>query len=102
MSERQEKLRVLRNELTELDWRRGELVAEIRQVQNEIAAEESHDCSEINIHSPEADKIRLFRDLFAGRTNVFPIRFESRGTGLSARGLWQLLRLRGDFVCTGC
>lgn len=83
MSERQEKLRVLRNELTELDWRRGELVVEIRQVQNEIAAEESHDSSEINIHSPEADKIHLFRDLFAGRPDVFPIRFESRRSGRS-------------------
>lgn len=74
---------MLRDELVELDQRRVKLVAEIQQVQNEIAAGQSPDSSEVNAHSPEADKIRLFRELFAGRTNVFPIRFESRKSGRS-------------------
>jgi len=35
----------------------------------------------VNHHSPAAAKIALFRDLFRGRDDVYPRRFESRKTG---------------------
>jgi len=35
----------------------------------------------VNHHSPPAAKIALFRDLFRGRDDVYPRRFESRKTG---------------------
>lgn len=37
----------------------------------------------IDHHSPSAEKIALFRDLFRGRCDVYPRRFESRRTGRS-------------------
>src|SRR5499427_5558981 len=37
----------------------------------------------INQDSPAAIKIDLFRSLFRGRTDVYPVRFESRKTGKS-------------------
>ena len=37
----------------------------------------------INQDSPAAVKIALFRSLFRGRTDVYPVRFESRKTGKS-------------------
>ena len=83
MSDQTAQLEELRAALTKLDQRRAELVAEIQQIYNEIAAEQSPDSSEVNAHSPEADKIHLFRELFAGRTDVFPVRFESRKSGRS-------------------
>lgn len=83
MSDKQKKLNLLRKELSGLDQHRAKLVAEIQQVQNEIKDEQSHDSSGINSRSPEAEKIELFRDLFAGRADVFPVRFESRKSGRS-------------------
>jgi hypothetical protein len=35
----------------------------------------------VNHHSPPVAKIALFRDLFRGREDVYPRRFESRRTG---------------------
>lgn len=35
----------------------------------------------VNHHSPPSAKIALFRDLFRGRDDVYPRRFESRKTG---------------------
>ncbi len=37
----------------------------------------------VDQHSPAPAKIALFRSLFRGREDVYPLRFESRGTGRS-------------------
>src|SRR5215510_11778953 len=37
----------------------------------------------VNQHSPPEAKIALFRSLFRGREDVYPLRFESRKTGKS-------------------
>lgn len=37
----------------------------------------------ISAESPAQDKIALFRSLFRGRDDVYPVRFESRRTGRS-------------------
>lgn len=59
-------------------------------------------------HSPEADKIAIFRSLFRGRDDVYPRRFESRRTGRSGyqpacgnewvRGICEKPRIR----CSEC
>jgi hypothetical protein len=77
MSDSAKRINELRAQLVGLDQRRAELVAEIQQIQKEIAVEQDPDSCEINAHSPEGDKIRLFRELFAGRSDVFPVRFNA-------------------------
>ncbi|VGO22572.1 TOTE conflict system archaeo-eukaryotic primase domain-containing protein [Pontiella sulfatireligans] len=76
MSEREEQLEKLNRELAELDRRRCGLVAEIGKLQ---ASGEKIPVSGrvVSRFSPE-EKIQLFRNLFSGRDDVFPRRFESR------------------------
>jgi hypothetical protein len=62
----------------------------------------------VNLHSPPAEKIALFRALFRGREDVYPLRFESRKTGRAgyspacgnewARGICEKPRLK----CSAC
>lgn len=62
----------------------------------------------MNHHSPPAEKIALFRSLFRGREDVYPLRFESKKTGKSgyqpacanqwARGLCDMQRVK----CADC
>ena len=62
----------------------------------------------ISQNSPAADKIALFRSLFRGREDVYPVRFESRKTGRTgyqpacanewARGLCEKPRIK----CADC
>lgn len=64
--------------------------------------------SPVDVRSPAADKIALFRSLFRGRDDVYPRRFESRRTGRSGyqpacgnewvRGVCEKPRLR----CSEC
>ena len=83
MSDQTAQLEELRAALRKLDQRRAELVAEIQQIHNEIVAKQSPEPSEVNAHSSEAKKTGLFRELFAGRPDVFPVRFESWKSGRS-------------------
>jgi len=78
-------LNILRQELTEIDLRRAELVAHIRTLQAEDAAAKEVPMSGngISNHSTEEEKIHLFRELFSGRDDIFPRRFESRKSGRS-------------------
>lgn len=39
--------------------------------------------SEVTAASPPTQKVRLFRELFSGRADVFPVRWENSGTGRS-------------------
>jgi hypothetical protein len=77
--------------LTELERERAEIVAEIntlRSVQSEgIAAikmvPSARAENPIDRNSTIKQKIALFRQLFRGRSDVFPIRWENRTTGRS-------------------
>jgi hypothetical protein len=77
--------------LTALERERVEIVAEIntlRSVQSEGSAATKVVLSgkagdPIDRHSPIEKKIALFRRLFRGRSDVFPIRWENRTTGRS-------------------
>lgn len=74
----------LQRSLAQLEQKRAELIAEIQELR---AATEAANIPEsgngVFLHSPQADKIHLFRNLFAGRDDVFPRRFESRKSGRS-------------------
>jgi len=77
--------------LTALERERAEIVAEIsalRSVPNEgTAAVKVIPSERVGVpadrHSPIEQKIALFRRLFRGRADVYPIRWENRATGRS-------------------
>jgi hypothetical protein len=77
--------------LTELERERAEIVAEIntlRSVQSEGGAPikvvpSAKDGNHIDRNSTIKQKIALFRRLFHGRSDVFPVRWENRTTGRS-------------------
>lgn len=78
-------LQQLRDELSRLDQRRLEVVAEIQKLQESLIKYDLKPKIEgaIDTQSSEAEKIQLFRELFSGRDDVFPLRFESRKSGCS-------------------
>lgn len=61
-------VRSLRERLKALDCERQALMLRLRDLESRGA-------------STPADKIGLFRKLFAGRTDVFPVRWENPRTG---------------------
>lgn len=76
--------------LTSLERERAEIVAEInalRPVQNErtaaVKVSSGRAGDPTDRHSPIEKKIALFRRLFRGRSDVFPIRWENRTMGRS-------------------
>lgn len=78
-------LKQLRDELAKLNQRRLEVVAEIQKLQEFRIKPDATPKMEgtIDAQSSEAEKIYLFRKLFSGRDDVFPLRFESQKSGRS-------------------
>lgn len=84
MADDERRLDDLQQALAQLERQRAELVAEIQELRAATdAANIPESGNGVFYHSPEADKIHLFRSLFAGRDDVFPRRFESRKSGRS-------------------
>lgn len=84
MNDKNLHLERLSQELALLDQKRSELAAQIQQLQAERNVSKiSKSGNAINAHSSETAKIRLFREIFSGREDVFPLRFESRKSGRS-------------------
>jgi len=84
MPEPLEQLKKLQRELAEIDRQRRGVVAEVQKLRAILSAENVPESgTPVRAHSPERDKIRLFRSLFSGRDDVFPRRFESRKSGRS-------------------
>lgn len=54
--------------------------------------------AEVTAASPSAMKVGLFRKLFSGRTDVFPIRWENSGTGRSGYAA----ACQNEWVCGVC
>src|SRR3982074_3029919 len=85
------KITKLMTRLTALERERAEIIAEIETLQSApseqtaaikvIPSEKAGDPTDRN--SPIEKKIALFRRLFRGRSDVFPIRWENRTTGRS-------------------
>jgi len=92
--------------LTALERERAEILAEIntlRSVRSEEAATiravpsaKAGDPTDRN--SPIEKKIALFRRLFRGRSDVFPIRWENRMTGGAATHLLARMSGSGGFA----
>jgi hypothetical protein len=79
----------IRQRLTALDAERTELERALTSLEQKLAfvrpSEESSlfAGAPVTNSSPAAEKVALFRRLFAGRTDVFPVRWENRKTGRS-------------------
>jgi superfamily II DNA or RNA helicase len=78
----------IRRRLTDLDAERGRLERELEALEQELtsrssASERPSFVTPVTNNSPSTEKIELFRRLFAGRPDVFPIRWDNRKTGRS-------------------
>jgi hypothetical protein len=93
----------------------GELKAKIASLQMELAAlsamANSAPALSPDTWAPQtpADKVKLFRSLFRGRTDVFPVRFVSKKTGrggyapaCSNKWLPELCLLKSGGKCSDC
>lgn len=70
----------LRARLTELEAERSTLIERLERLRGRQLPAAG---VAITVESSAAEKIALFRGLFSGRTDVFPIRWEKRNTGKS-------------------
>jgi hypothetical protein len=78
-------------ELTKLNTRRAQLLIQIKELQQEKASSQqvlenqpaSIKLPLVTNQSSQEAKIVLFRNLFRGREDVYPRRFESKKTGKS-------------------
>jgi hypothetical protein len=93
-TDRDDEIEAIRQRLRTIEVEREQLVARLRDL--ELArvrvAQDEHGPPDtrapataptVTNTSPAADKIALFRGLFAGRTDVFPFRWENAKTGRS-------------------
>lgn len=73
----------LRARLTELEAERSTLIERLERLRGRQSLGDESPASgvPITVESSAAEKIALFRRLFSGRTDVFPIRWENRNTG---------------------
>ena len=74
--------------LAELDAERAQLQRDMAALERRLAAEltvkqPSFENAPVTNTSPSPEKVKLFRSLFAGRPDVFPVRWENRKTGRS-------------------
>ena len=106
-SKSRRKLSELRKRLAALDGERAAIIAEIEALHLAAIEEASSSYAAsdqpgggVHMHSPIQAKIALFRRLFQGRRNVFPVRWENvksgrNGCSPACRNEWR----RG--VCNG-
>ena len=73
----------IRERLARLAVERQTLQTRLAELQTEESSEANNDphLGRVNNHSPAADKIALFRSLFRGRDDVYPMRWENARTG---------------------
>src|SRR6185437_3308330 len=74
----------IRERIAELDAERAALSRELVQLtRREPAPAPNAEAPPVTVASPAAHKVALFRSLFAGRADVFPLRWENSRTGRS-------------------
>jgi hypothetical protein len=80
----------VRGRLADLDVERSQLQREAAALEARLSAEHvpavkqpSFENAPVTNASPSHQKVELFRRLFAGRPDVFPVRWENRKTGRS-------------------
>jgi hypothetical protein len=81
--QRQDEASRIRAQLEAIDIERLRLVARLREIERERKPSPPSLAAIVTNESPAADKIALFRRLFAGRTDVFPARWENPKSGRS-------------------
>jgi hypothetical protein len=82
--QRQDEASRIRAQLEAIDIERLRLEARLREIESEQEPSPPASLAAIVTNeSPAADKIALFRRLFAGRTDVFPARWENPKSGRS-------------------
>jgi hypothetical protein len=98
----------IRQQLQALDLERQRLAARLGELERACAKQPKPPANKPAVanSSPAAEKIALFRRLFAGRTDVFPVRWQNPKTGRSGyapacanewvRGVCGKLRAPGD------
>jgi superfamily II DNA or RNA helicase len=89
-SDTEAELARVRARLTDLDAKRQQLQLEMASLEERLAAEctpsvkrPSFESAPVTNASSSHEKVDLFRRLFAGRPDVFPVRWENRKTGRS-------------------
>ncbi|HEX5055766.1 MAG TPA: DEAD/DEAH box helicase family protein [Gammaproteobacteria bacterium] len=75
------KILALKQRLKKLDQERAQIVDELEQLEQKQITHKPGDSAEINQNSPSKIKIQLFRNLFRGREDVYPKRWENSKTG---------------------
>ena len=79
-----ENIAILRAQLAALEEQCLALKRRIERLEPPVArSPASMSPAEVTAASPSASKVSLFRKLFAGRTDVFPVRWENSSTGRS-------------------
>jgi superfamily II DNA or RNA helicase len=79
----------VRRRLAELDGERAKLTHELEMLEQKLKSDEHlseqplHADAAVTNNSLSTEKVDLFRRMFAGRTDVFPVRWENRKTGRS-------------------
>src|SRR6185295_4533975 len=82
--QRQDEASRIRAQLEAIEIERLRLVARLREIEREQKPSPPPSlAATVTNGSPAADKIALFRRLFAGRTDVFPARWENSKSGRS-------------------
>jgi superfamily II DNA or RNA helicase len=87
--EAEQEIARIRQRLTALDAERVELETALATLEQKLTSVRLSDKpspfvgAPITNSSPSADKVALFRSLFAGRPDVFPVRWENRKAGRS-------------------
>jgi hypothetical protein len=75
------RLRLLEAERVQLETRLGELERRPSSAAHADVSASMSPSGRVTATSSVADKIALFRHLFAGRSDVFPVRWSNRTTG---------------------
>jgi hypothetical protein len=83
MEDGSESVAFLRAKLAALEEERLALKRRIEHLESPAQSSVPKSSVEITASSPSAQKIKLFRGLFSGRLDVFPVRWENSGTGRS-------------------
>lgn len=82
--EKQQRIEALQAELARIEVRRQDLISQIGRLAESNPSTDTHVAGADVTHlSAVSDKVRLFRNLFRGRQDVYPRRFESQRTGKS-------------------
>lgn len=84
MNDGAEDIPALRAQLAELDQKRSALKRQIERLSLPVPdLPMASTTAAVTASSPSAQKVGLFRQLFSGRMDVFPVRWENSGTGRS-------------------